>query len=232
MERRRFDFQEALAIEKVTETLDDDAPRAEHGRGLVIRDEVHVAAAIPDVDVGEAVPLVGQRAQRLRQELESVDLHRELALAGGHHGAFGADPVAEIEVGKVIEPLVTDDGLGDEELQLARAIAQGGEDQLALLAQQHRPPRDADPDLGLDARLECSVPVADLRQCVRAVEAVRIRLAAVLAHFVDLGEALRPFRLEHGLSALSTLVVRIDVRSSVRVVAHRTREATGQTCRR
>ena len=64
---------------------------------VLVDDEVDVALAEAGVDVGEAVPLVGQRAQRLGQELEAVDLDRQLALAGRHHGAVDADPVAEVE---------------------------------------------------------------------------------------------------------------------------------------
>ena len=69
----------------------------EHPPGVVVHDEVDVALAEAGVDVGEPVPLVGQRAQRLGEQLEAVDLHRQLALAGGHHRAVDADPVAEVE---------------------------------------------------------------------------------------------------------------------------------------
>ena len=55
------------------------------------------------------------------------------------------DPVAEIELGERGERVVADDRLRDEQLHLAAAVAQRGEDQLALLAAQHHPPghRDA-----------------------------------------------------------------------------------------
>ena len=65
---------------------------------VVVGDEVDVALAEARVDVGEAVPLVGQRPQRLREQLERVHLHGELALLRLHHRAVGADPVAEVEV--------------------------------------------------------------------------------------------------------------------------------------
>ena len=54
----------------------------EHASGVFVHDEVDVALPEAGVDVGEAVPLVGERAQRLGQQLEAVDLDRQLALAG------------------------------------------------------------------------------------------------------------------------------------------------------
>ena len=61
------------------------------------------------------------------------------------------------------------DGLGDEQLHLAAAVAQRGEDQLALLAEQHHPAGDGDPLVGLGARLE----VSPLRRAARPSVCVR-----------------------------------------------------------
>ncbi len=50
-------------------------------RTLRIDHEVHVALSVARLDVLQAVPLLRQRAQRLGEELEVLDGHRQLALA-------------------------------------------------------------------------------------------------------------------------------------------------------
>ena len=44
----------------------------EHPAGVGVDDEVGVALAVADVGIGEAVPLVGQRSDRLGQQLEAL----------------------------------------------------------------------------------------------------------------------------------------------------------------
>ena len=73
-------------------------PHREDAPGVVVHDQVDVALPEAGVDVGETVPLVGQRAEGLGQELERRDLHRQLALTGGHHRAVDAHPVAQVEL--------------------------------------------------------------------------------------------------------------------------------------
>ena len=96
-EHGRLDLDEPRVGELAPEGGDRGEADGEDSAGVVVDDEVDVALAEAGVDVGEAVPLVGQRAQRLGQEPEAVDLDRELALAGRHHGPVDADPVAEVE---------------------------------------------------------------------------------------------------------------------------------------
>jgi hypothetical protein len=50
--------------------------------------------AEPRLDVGQAVVLLGRRAQRLGQQLPVLDLQRQLAAARAEDGAVGADDVA------------------------------------------------------------------------------------------------------------------------------------------
>ena len=76
-------------------------------RGLV-EGQVEVALAVAGLGVGDAVADVGQRPQALREQLELVDPDRELAVVGGDHRALDADPVAEVEVGEVVQLLAAD----------------------------------------------------------------------------------------------------------------------------
>ena len=56
---------------------------------------------VAQLDVGQAVPLVGQRAQRLGQEADARRLERELAGLGDHGHAFGFDEVGDVDL---VEP--------------------------------------------------------------------------------------------------------------------------------
>ena len=86
------------AVEERADRGDRGEADLEDPAGVVVGDEVDVALAEAGVDVGEAVPLVGQRPQRLGEQRELAHLDRELALLGLHHRALDADPVAEVEV--------------------------------------------------------------------------------------------------------------------------------------
>ena len=176
------------------ERRDQGVAHLEHLAGLVVDDEVGVALPVAGVGVGEALPLVRQRAYGLGQQLEAVHLHGQLALAGDHHRALGAHPVPEIEA---IEPLVgrvAQHAPGCEELQLARAVPHGGERQLALAAQEHEAAGDPHPVLGLGPRLQVGVPGPQLAQGVGPVEAVRVRIRAALPQRLELGQAARLLR--------------------------------------
>jgi hypothetical protein len=75
VEHRRLDLGEAALAERPAEAGDDLVTNVEGPAGVGVDDEVDVALAEAGVGVGEAVPLVGQRAQRLGEQLEAVDLH-------------------------------------------------------------------------------------------------------------------------------------------------------------
>ena len=56
--------------------------------------------------------------------------------------ALGPDPVAEVEVAEVVVVLLADVLARDHQLDPAGAVAQVGEDQPAVAADQHQPPGD------------------------------------------------------------------------------------------
>jgi len=102
------------------------ADREDPPRGLV-EDQVEVTTPIARLRVDQPVADVGQRAEALREQLELVDPDRELALVGGDDGPLDADPVAEVEVGEVVEALAADFATGDDQLDLAGLVLQVGE---------------------------------------------------------------------------------------------------------
>ena len=62
-----------------------------------VDDEIEIALAVADLDVGQAVPLLGQRQQALREEVQPRRPDRELVGLGAEQASLDADPVAEIE---------------------------------------------------------------------------------------------------------------------------------------
>ena len=93
---RGLDLEEAARVEPAPDRGDDaralDEDLARFGR----HHQVDVALAVALLHVGQAMPLVGQRAQRLGQQAQALDLDRQLAGAGAHQGALGADDVAHV----------------------------------------------------------------------------------------------------------------------------------------
>ena len=71
LQHRRLDLDEAALVEEAADGGDDARPLDEHLADLVVGDEVEVAAAVARLDVGEPVELLGQRAQRLGEQLEA-----------------------------------------------------------------------------------------------------------------------------------------------------------------
>ena len=118
--------------------LDEDLAR------VVVDDQVEVAPAVARLDVGQAVELLGQRPQRLGQELPGGRPQRQLAAARPQHGALGADEVADVDVEQPLVGLLRRARRGGEELQVAGAVLDGQEGELAVLAPRHDagPPRD------------------------------------------------------------------------------------------
>ena len=193
----RLDLDEAALGQEPAHRGDRREPDVEDAPRVVVRDEVDVALAVARVGVGEAVPLLGQRPQRLREQLERRDVDRELAELGLHDLALDADPVAAVDlVAEPRERVLAELALTHEELQLAGSVAHLREDQPALRALQQHPARDAHDVVGRSTRVDLVVPVlAHLLQGVRAVEADRVRIVAARADLVDLGESRREFVL-------------------------------------
>src|SRR2546428_625138 len=98
LHHRRLDLEEAARVEERAQRRDEPAPQREGLAHLGIDHQVDVALAVARLDVLQAVPLLGQRAQRLGEELEVLDRHRQLALARPEQLAGDADEVTDIEV--------------------------------------------------------------------------------------------------------------------------------------
>ncbi len=79
VQHRRLDLDVAASVERAPEAGDDLVAHLEGAPGVGVDGEVDVTLAEPGVRIGEAVPLVGQRAERLGEQVDTVGLDRQLA---------------------------------------------------------------------------------------------------------------------------------------------------------
>ena len=82
---------------KRADAASDPAARAEDAAHVRVDDQVDVALAVAQLDVLEAVPLLGQRAERLGEQPELGRRERELAGPRPERLPADADDVAEVE---------------------------------------------------------------------------------------------------------------------------------------
>ena len=135
LEHRRFDLEITALVEEVAHGGDHLRAGDEHRRAFLVRHQVEVALAILQLAVGDTVPLVGHRAQRLREDGEILDLDGRLADPGGEGFALDADPVAAVEAfedGELVFGQLLD---RDETLDLAVDVADVEEARLTHVAQ-------------------------------------------------------------------------------------------------
>ena len=78
LHHRRLDFEEPARVQEPADRGDDPAADLEHAPRVGIDDEVEVALAIARLDVGQAVPLLGQRQQALGEEVQPRRPDRQL----------------------------------------------------------------------------------------------------------------------------------------------------------
>ena len=114
-----------------------------------------------------------------------------------HHDTLGADPVAQIEVVECGVAVVAQVGTGHEQLQLATAVAQRGERELAHPSQQHDPTRHPNRVIRLGTGLDLTPVLDELGRGVRAIEADGIGLDPRVSQLVDLGQAAFPLAKLH-----------------------------------
>ncbi len=176
----RLHLEEAPGVEERAQRRDQAALHHEGLADLGVHDQVHVAAPVARLHVLEAVPLLGQRAERLGEELELLDRHRELAGAGAEELAGDAHEVPHVEVHErgVGGPQHVGAGV---ELDLPGLIPQHREAALAVVAHRHHPtgqghrPRALQHGLVgvLEARLQGAGPVGDREARAERVDPAR-----------------------------------------------------------
>ena len=93
----RLDFEETFRVEEIPNSADRAAARLENFPHFRVDHQIEVALAVADFDVGEAVPFLRQRQERLRQELQSLGVDGQLASLGPEEVPRDAHEVADVE---------------------------------------------------------------------------------------------------------------------------------------
>ena len=86
LHHRRLDFDEAVRIEGAAHRLHQLGALQKDFADFGIHHQVDIALAVAQFDVGEAVPLLGQRQQVFAEEGDLLDVDAEFAGAGAETG--------------------------------------------------------------------------------------------------------------------------------------------------
>ena len=188
---RGLDFGELAAPEEAADRFDHAAADEETATGLLVDDEVEVALAVDLLGVGQAGPLLGQRAEGLRDQPVFGYADGDLAGLGAEELAADADEVAgidqllEVGVVSVAQGVAGEVGLDD-----AAAVEQLDEAGLAHDAQGDDAAGDGDLGTFLDAFGQ------EGRAFVRDMGLVPLGAERVFASGAEEGELLFPDRVE------------------------------------
>ncbi len=96
MQHRRFHFEKAARVEKRAQVAHDRRTRFEHAPAFLVHDQIDVAAPITRLGIGNAVPFVGQRPQRLGKKHSTIRPYRQFAGLGQEQDTFDADHIADV----------------------------------------------------------------------------------------------------------------------------------------
>ena len=188
LHHRRFDFKVTALVKEAAQRLQRLGALDEDFAGVEIGEQVHIALAVAQFDVGQAVKLLRQRQHGLGEEGEALNVDGELAGAGAEQVARGADVVAHVEQFVEREALLADRVQADVNLQPLAALLQGGEAGLALGADGHDAPGNSH-RYAVGLKLFCLrlAPLgAHFRHGVRGRELVGIGWLAELLDFLKL----------------------------------------------
>ncbi len=137
MHHRRLDLEVAALHEELADRLHELRADLEGPARLGRDDEVHVALPVALLHVREPVELLGQRAQRLREQADLRRVDRELALHRPEDGALDAQDVAQVPVLERLVGLDAGDVVVHVDLDLAAHVLERRERGLAHDALQH-----------------------------------------------------------------------------------------------
>jgi hypothetical protein len=122
MQHRRLDLHEALVLHEAADTRDDLRALLETQLRILVGQDIKMALAVAQLDVGETVPFFGHRQQRLGQHGDLVGVDREFAALGAPDLTGHADDVTEIDQRQQVSRRFGCRVLVAEDLNLARGV--------------------------------------------------------------------------------------------------------------
>ena len=134
LHHRRLDFEIAAGVEELAQRREHPAAHLKHFARFRIDDQIEVALAIADFDVGQPVPLLGQRQMALGEKLQARRPDGQLVGARAEQMPFDADEVAEIEQTEHVEIALRQRVLLDVDLDARSAVREHQKIRLAEAA--------------------------------------------------------------------------------------------------
>jgi hypothetical protein len=177
LQHRSLDLDEAAVMQRCPQASDDGRPSTHHLAGRRAHDQVGVTLTHPRL-----VTKIGMQGRQWPQglcgQLPLVGEDAELAPAAGDHLAVHEYVVAEVDVGLPGRESIRADSVEAQHRLQAGAVAllQGGETELAGVADVHDPTGHPDDVVGLRACLEVAMALTDLGERVRARHRYRVRI--------------------------------------------------------
>ena len=182
LHHRRLHLDEAARVEEAADEPHDLRPDLERPARLRRDDEVDVALPVLPLDVRQAVPLVGQRPQGLREEIEGARPHGQLPRARPEDRSGDSHVVAEVELLQKLPVARAERVLLHVSLHAVNAVREVEEDRLPHLADREDAARHADEPIGLGRGVEGGGVLGrpfrnDVRHEMRGVPAIRVESA-------------------------------------------------------
>ena len=131
MKHGGFHFHKAALFKERAEGADDFAALAEDVADFRVGDEVHIPLAVADFDVGEALVLFGQGAERLGKQGHLITGEGQLVGLGAEKLPMHAHDVADVELFEILVGFLTHKIFGRVALDTAAAIHKMEERDLA-----------------------------------------------------------------------------------------------------
>ena len=176
LQHRGVHLDEAVLHQLLAEGGDGPKPDVEDGSTLRVGQQVDLPLAVAGVGGGQAVPFVGERAQRLGQQPQFGDVQRELATSAGDHLALGTHPVTQIEDAQDGGGRLGQGRCLHQQLYRAGDVGQGGEGELAVAADAGQPAGQPHCCTGPGIGIQLVVPGVEVGGQGRPVEADRVRV--------------------------------------------------------
>ena len=143
-QNRCIDLEEALAVEVAAQLTQNLTALFEGVLHLGVHDQVHIALAVAHVRVRQAMVLLGQHLQALREQRDRSGLHGDFSGFGAENLAADADNVADIVLFEILIGLLADHVARNIRLDHAAEILHVAERGLAHDALCHHAAGDRD----------------------------------------------------------------------------------------
>src|SRR5271169_2776165 len=99
-----------------------DEATAQRLAALRVHDQIEIALAVAQLDIGETMIFFGKRAQGLAQDRDGASVNGQLATRGAANGSLYPDQIADIEQANRRQPVRSEEVSVAEDLDLARGV--------------------------------------------------------------------------------------------------------------